>query len=320
VFSLGPALYRVSDVVRAAGLRGDLAALVETVRQGIACVKQAAEADTMPTDAEIEAAGSEFRYDRDLISADEMHAWLERWGLSIEDWTGYLERHLLRRRWEEGLPDLVARYPASDDEVAEHLHVEGICSGEYGRLAHELATRLAAYGRARDEGWVTAAAGDAAHLPDQEALAEAVERLRAHAVTPAAVHAEITARHLDWIRLDCEFAAFADLHRAREAILCVREDGRELARVAEDAGSVVERETLCLEEMEPAWRDSLLGAREGAIVGPLGQGGAFVVLRVHAKTLPVEGDPDIRRRAETKLLDSALEQEIANRVKWHQRL
>jgi hypothetical protein len=320
VFSIGPAKYRLSEIVRAAGPRGDLAALEATVRQGIACVKRAAEAKTLPPAAEIEEAASEFRYDRDLITADEMQAWLDRWGLTVESWTAFLQRLLLRQRWADELPDLVSRHAVSQGEIAEVVHVEGICSGQYGRAAHKLAAGLAAYERARNEGWLVEGASAAGDQANQARLDAGVEQLRANAVTPAAIRAEVAAHHLDWVRVDCEFVSFADLSLASEATLCVREDGRELSQVAADARSVLHRENLYLEEIEPAWREHLLGARAGDIVGPLRRDGGFVLFRVREKAIPVSEDPDVRRRAEASVLDRALEQEISHRVKWHHRL
>jgi hypothetical protein len=320
VFSIGPAQYRLSEIVRAAGRWGDLTALEETVRQGLACAQRADQTETLPTDGEIEAAASEFRYDRDLIAADEMEAWLDRWGLSFESWTAYLQRLLLRQRWADDLSDLVSQHPVSQEEIDEVVHVEGICSGHYGRVAHTLAAQLAAYERARDEGWLAEsdAAGDEPGA--QSRLDAALELFRARAVTPAAIRAEVASHHLDWVRVDCELVSFADLNRAREAILCVREDGRELAQVAADARTVLHRANLYLGEVEPAWRDPLLGARESALVGPLSRDGAFVVLLVREKALPTAEDPDVRGRAEASVLDRALEQEISHRVKWHHRL
>lgn len=320
VFSVAAATYRLSEIVGAARAWGDLTALEATVRHGIACVKRAAEAKTLPTDAEIEDAASEFRYDRDLITADEMQAWLDRWGLTVESWTAYLQRLLLGQRWADELPDLVSQHAVSQGEIAEVVHVEGICSGQYGRAAHKLAAGLAAYERARDEGWLAESdtAGDEPAV--QARLDAAVEQLRANAVTPAAVRAEVAAHHLDWVRVDCELVSFADLPLAREATLCVREDGRELSQVAADARSVLHRENLYLEEVEPAWRDHLLAARAGDILGPLSRDGSFVLLRVREKALPAPEDPDVRRRAEASLLDRVLEQEISHRVKWHHRL
>jgi hypothetical protein len=38
------------------------------------------------------------RYDRDLISAADVTAWLDRVGLSADEWIDYLRRDLLRQQ------------------------------------------------------------------------------------------------------------------------------------------------------------------------------------------------------------------------------
>ena len=99
----------------------------------------------------------------------------------------------------------------------------------------------------------------------------------------------------------------------------MRDDGRELEQVAADARARLDRRRLYLEETEPAWRDHLLGARAGDVVGPLSQDDGFVIVLVRNKALPDAGDDDVRQHAEASLLRRAVEHEIANRVKWHLR-
>jgi hypothetical protein len=207
------------------------------------------------------------------------------------------------------------QHPVSAAEVAEAVHVEGICAGDYGRVALKLAARLAAWELARTEGWQ--AVGDE---PEVAVLDAAVDRLRERLVTPATLRAEVASHHLDWVRVDGELLAFPELARAREAALCVRDDGRALAEVAADARTVVRRGRFYLEDVEPAWRDALLAAQSGDLVGPLRGPSGFVVFLVTRKVLPVEDDPDVRARAVAALLDRALEHELSHRVKWHQRL
>lgn len=318
VFTIGSVRYRLPDIVHAARVWGDLAGLEEAVREGMACVNHAAQEGSLPTDVEVEAAASDFRYARDLVAADEMHAWLDHWGLDVEAWTAYLERRLLRQRWADEVADILLRHPVSQAEIAEAIHAEGICSGEYGRVAQKLAARLAACEWAREEGGL-AESDTAVDEPVLARLDAAVERLREHVLTPAAIRAEVAARHLDWVRVDGQYVAFPDLPRAREAVLCVREDGRTLSQVAADAQTVLHPARFYLEDVEPAWRDQLLGARPGDLVGPLGRDSEFVVLLVTRKVLPVQEDTDVHGRAESTLLERALQQEMSHRVKWHRR-
>jgi hypothetical protein len=317
VFAVGDTKYRVDDVVRAARHWGDLSALDAEVREGIACVKCAAETDRAPTAEELEEAAAEFRYARDLITAEETETWLERWELTVESWTEYLERALLRGRWASELEDIVSHYPVTREEIDRTLHAEAICSGRFGRVAHKLAGRVAAYEQAREEGWAPdqrVADDPASSLPGLEA---AFQWFRDRALTPAAVTAEIASHHLDWICVDCQWVAFPDIQGAREAALCVREDGRELTDVAVDARADVGRARLYLDEVEPGWRDHLVSASTGDLLGPLAADTGFALVLVGEKVLPSPDDVGVRRRAEAALVERALELEISHRVTWH---
>lgn len=320
IFTVGSAHYRLRDVVRAARVWGDFDDLLESVRQGIACVDRATEEGTLPPATEIEAAAAEFRYDRDLISADETHAWLGHWGLTLETWTRYLQRCVLRERWKTELAGLVSGRAVSRQKIDEAVRVEGICSGRYGRVAHKLAGRVAAHARAREEGALSDDGATWEPALELGTLDAALERLRAEVVTPMAIRAEVGTRHLDWVRLECECLWFRDLQVAREAALCVRQDGRELAQVAVDARAELQHIRFRLEEAEPTWRDHLLGARAGDLLGPLARDDGFVLLAVRAKALPRPEDPEIYRLAEAALLQRAIDREVASRVKWHRRL
>jgi hypothetical protein len=87
VFSVGGEEYAWEDVALAAESWGDWARLRERVREKAACLRRMEEGDEDPlTDEELESAADEFRYDRDLVSGDEMREWLERWGLTVENW------------------------------------------------------------------------------------------------------------------------------------------------------------------------------------------------------------------------------------------
>src|SRR5262245_59852146 len=143
LFAIGEREYRLSDVLHAASAWGDLETLEQVVREGLACVERAVESDELPTPQETEAKAAEFRYARDLISADEALAWLDARALTLEDWTEYLHRALLCARWESELETTLCAHPADPEDVGEVLYVEGVCSGVYRELSSRLAGRAA---------------------------------------------------------------------------------------------------------------------------------------------------------------------------------
>jgi hypothetical protein len=114
--------------------------------------------------------------------------------------------------------------------------------------------------------------------------------------------------------------AFTDELVAKEAALCVREDGLELDDVARDAKSPINRAVMYLDQVEPVLKEHLLAAQKGTLIGPVKLGNEYALFWLADKQMPSDDDPEIRKRAEESLLKSAVAHEINNRVQWLARL
>src|SRR5258705_13583600 len=101
------------DVALAAMARGDWPAFERRLSEGLACAARADLEDASPSQEALDAAATAFRYDRDLISAADVNVWLERTGLTTEDWIGYLNRDLLREQWSGEIEDVLDRFAPS---------------------------------------------------------------------------------------------------------------------------------------------------------------------------------------------------------------
>ena len=296
LFAVDGVAYGWSQVLE----RADLAAQRAPARRGVACVRRAEALGGEPDDATVQSAAARFRYGRGLLSAEELELWLERWGLTVEEWGGYLVRSLLLERWAEKLAAIEAEFGGDGRVVEEAEFVDGVCSGLLEREAHALAADAALAGRS----------------PNLAQLAEAAAAARAAAASPAAVEREIAGRRLDWTRLDVDLLELADRDTAAEAALCVRIDLRELADVAQDCETVVERTSVSLGDGDAALAASLLAAQPGELVGPVERSGSFVLVAVRDRMPPTAADPELRRRAVTLLVDRAVERAVESRVEW----
>ena len=303
VFTVGERTYRWQDVVAAGRRWSSWAAVEARTREGIACRLRAEETGDPLTPDEVGQAAAEFRYERHLLSADELEGWLARWGLSLPYWMEWVRRSLLRKRWAAQLSTITAA--VGTDEVAEFVATEAVCSGALEQIAAKLAER-AAVADAMDE------ATDAGSMDD------AFQRFCASAASPQAIEREVHAQHVDWLRIECRWLAHEQEDVVREAALCVREDGRDLARVAADAGAHVAQDRIYLETAEPALRGHLLGARRGDLLGPLALAQEFRLIEVVDKLAPSAEDPEIRDRATRVLVRRAVQGEVVNRVRWHE--
>jgi hypothetical protein len=349
LFTIGNRSYVWEDLVAAGCLWGDWATLEERVRDGLICLARLDDLDDDDEDGlseeEVDAAAAEFRYARDLVAADDLEAWLEQRGLTIDGWLDFIRRSLLLERWAEDLDEIREEYEADDDEVAETMVCEAVCSGVAGRLVERLAGRAAIHTRATEEAAASgdavddkAAASLAAAVPDDQLerflpdVAAKARRERVAAVAslevawrrfaelvapPDALRGLIASRRLDWVRIATASVVVTDEDVAREIALCVKEDGRPIEEVAEEAGLSADSNDMWLEDADETLRDALIGAQPGDVLGPLTWKEGHLVLTVGDKRLPSDDDPDVRARAEHALLARTVEREVANRVTWH---
>lgn len=295
-FSVGDVLYTWADVAAFAQRDGRWARLVREVGEGLACERAGHVADP----ATVKQAATEFRYRHRLVSGEETEAWLRARGVDVADWMGYIRRSVLRAGCQatDGVP--------ADTDVDALLWSTGRCGGLLDDFARALAERVAVHVRV---------AGDVpTRLEEADA---AVERFRAEVVTVDAIEAVIAARHLDWLRVAMEEAHFGTEGAAREAVLCVRDDGLDLNEVCDLAGARLVQRRCRLEECDAAMRPLVLGARLGELLGPVPIEGGFVLARVESKIVPSSEDRDIRKRAGEVALAAAVRREVEERVRWH---
>lgn len=165
VFEVGDETYRWEDVVAFGILTGRLQGIEFRTRHGLAC---AAFAESQDEDPEIEErvdqAAAEFRYARDLVTAEEAEDWLAARGLETEEWLGVIRREVLRKVYASRLDELLRDYPPSQSAILDAIRVEWLCADGSSSLADGLAQWAAA-----------AAAEEELHPPDVVAEEEEEE-------------------------------------------------------------------------------------------------------------------------------------------------
>jgi hypothetical protein len=229
------------------------------------------------------------------------------------------------------MDDVIDRFAASPRQLEAAAVAEGICSGCFETFERSFAGRVAAV---VDAGVAIPPAGSV----DSAALEASVNRLaRQHAhwfaMRPEAdtrtrlatvlqiedrftalcdrltskecLREVVNAQGLDWTMIELDTIAFASEHAAREAILCVREDGLSLHDVAALARRSVQRVRTLLEEVPQQHRDRLLSVELGQILGPLASDDRFEVGAVIGRTAPSLDDARVAERARRAALDNA---------------
>lgn len=342
VFSVEGEPYCWRDVVLSAVQRGEWHAVEQRARQGAACARHAdAVSATLPAGA-LDAAGRDFRYAHDLVTAQSMEEWLARHELSVQDWTACLRRQLLRARWPADLEELVARYPTSDAEAVQLTVIEATCCSALDAWARVLAERAAAHAfviaSANGAGVPASTAHPESPEPTYtyplsvlwgddagtvEAAARRLRRLdqsltgfRAAQLTEHAVQAYVSSRQLDWVRFDCRIMAFPDAGMAAEAASMLRDDGEGFTSVYQAARTAPRAAQFFLDQIEDSMRGHFLGSRPGDVIGPMCVDDEYVLYEIEEKVLPNFKNADVRRRAEEGVLHRALGQQCEQRVDW----
>jgi hypothetical protein len=311
MFTVNETAFGWAEISAAAVAWGEWQPFVESVRQALACLDYAAATKQGLPSGELKEAVTAFRYAHNLISAEDAQAWLRRWELTTDEWMNCLRGSLLRERWSAKLKDIVAAHPVSDARLAAALRPHAICADQLGAWVVKLAGRAAVVAQAGEIG-----AGASSPHELIARIENSFAQAHQQAVTPQRLATKIADHRLDWIRFECRYIWFGEEHLAREAVLCVTEDGLTLDELADDARSVVQHWNFYLDEIETAARPLFLAARAGDWLGPVNLLEGFPLFSIAEKSLPEADDPHIRTRAEQALLRAWTEKAINERVKW----
>ncbi len=331
------------DVALGAMARGEWPAFEQRLAQGLACLARADAEDALPSEEALDAAATAFRYDRDLIAATDVNAWLERTGIPSDGWIAYLNRDLLRSQWSDDLDDILDRFAPSVKQLFAATVAEGICSGRFDTYWKALAGRAAfVFENDPDQfrrvcvdreasASLNAAAAELAHTHahwlSMRSAAEISARLTSVLQIESAFNERIDAiaangrlrdivdaNRLEWMRLELDTVSFPIEPAAREAILCIREDGLTLYDVAAMSHRNVERKALALADVDPEYRDRLLATEPGRIVGPLAVDDRFEVTALVSRTPATLADPIVAARARQALVDATIQHVIRSHV------
>jgi hypothetical protein len=300
VFAAGARTVDVRDVIAAALLRGELDAVIAAA----------------PGDGDVQELCDAWRYERDLITAEETERWLEARGLTLEEFDEFILRRSNGSAETWNLRDLEGR---------EELRIELLLSGEFDRLALRLSWRFAASLEAPaepceedrrtprlppqwgcDERW----------LDEMLAVEAAWHRETDALLTPPALQQALATLRLPLTRLEFEALDLESLDAAREAFLCVRDDGLSIAEVAREGGYTHSRVDASLEELSEECQQHFLSAIPGTVLPPLAQGDGFQLCQLIKKSQPELADARIRTRVEQHLITQHFSELASRHIRW----
>jgi hypothetical protein len=310
---VGDHTYRWCDVVAFARACGEWEAL--TLAAGRRAQRLASEPapPAAAVDRAVDEAAVAFRRERQLLAADELRAWLERWDLRIEDWLGYLRGSVLGDTLRGPVVAPVPG-PAADPRLT---WTEAVCSGALQVLAVRLATGLAAragVGRPPVE------PGEVSDPAIGLMLAADAEQFAAGHAGDAQLEVDVYNHRLDWTLVCCELVVHGREEVLREVAMCVRHDGLSLREAAARAGLTTTPVWSRVAEVDPALRGHLAATGVGELLGPVTVPGGVLLAQVIDRVAPDLHDPDTRAFATAHAGQQALAVAVTERARWHDHL
>jgi hypothetical protein len=345
VFETPGRIYTLGNVFSAAAFGGWTGGFWKDLEEALACEAYALDEGFEIDTAELQDAADRFRYQRNLVTAEETERWLSERELDEDDLVAFLGRRYWLRRFSRQAREIRDPYAPAPSTATDVLWPEVVFSGALGPLAVPLARRVAVaavegaggasvvrdgptdYARAAfferagcgPEGLTAWLAGNHCTLEwFRELLALETRYLRAcHDALSSQRYSEaLDSRRLDLMRISHRIARFPTERQAREAHLCITEDGEEFTDAVRRAGAAVEEHAPFLEDAPESLRAPLLSAARGEVILAAGPQGEMLIVQVIDKALPSIADPEVQARLEPVLLAWHFDPLVEMNVQW----
>jgi hypothetical protein len=341
VFTSGSESFTVRELIDSARVRGELESIWNELLRLVAAEERADEKELELDDSAIDQAAEAFRYEYDLITAEETEQWLEERGLTLNDFTDYFVRHY----WGNEVEDVEREeidLESAPNELRDLLIVELILSGELGRMAKRSSWRVAGSHEVGKNGldpealaaekerlfertgldenqladWVQAMNRDRGWLGRTLEM-EALYRQKSEALlNRKACEHEVAGLRLPLTQFDLETVELDSLDAAREALLCVHDDGMSMEEVATEGRYPYRRAEVLLEDLPEDLQQKFLSVSAGDILDPIARGDGFYICRVIEKAEPKADDDAVRERAEHSILERHFSELTAKHIQW----
>src|SRR4051812_5626851 len=245
--------YTAREAIHAALYRGELQPLWEAFLHRNAAEHEVDEKEMDLDEDAIDGAAEQFRYQHDLITAEETEQWLTVRGLTLDDFSEYFAR----RYCGEALGDKVKAdkldYVDAPEALRQHFAAELILSSELDPMITNLMWRLGAAAALDPEhpevtpellekerkaflkrihrkpeelpDWLGKLRRDERWLDESVKMEAAYQLRRESLVTPQTRQRELTQLRMPLTRYESEVIELESKDAAQEALFCVRNDG-----------------------------------------------------------------------------------------------
>ena len=342
LFASGPREYSVRDAIDAAHFRAELDDFWNELLAREEAVRLAQNGDGELDEGALDEASIAFRYQYDLITAEETERWLEARGLTLNDFSEYFAREQWMRAFRGQTKSALVPFVKASPEQRELFTVDLALAGELDRLATRLACRVAVREKRKPEeigpllieaerekfaqrtglakeavaDWLQGLERNELWLEENLAMEAAYRQECAKVLTKEARDREVSALRLPLTRLDMEMIELDSRDSAYEAFLCVRDDGMSMEEVAEEGRYPYRRTELMLEQIPDELQQKLLSLSPGNVLEPTARDDGFVLSRLIAKAEPKADAPEVRDRIEQRILERHFSDVVSDRIQW----
>jgi hypothetical protein len=336
IFSRGQEDFTARDVIDAAYVRGELVPLWNEFNRACECEQRASDEDLELDDSAIDSAAIAFRYEHDLITAEETERWLEDRAISMEQFG----EHFVRQYWARNYAgeivlsdrDYISATPEEKDSFVAHLTL----GGELDRMAEQLSFRLAAQAaQALSQGvaserekfvarekisdlprWLAQIARNGDWLDGILAGEIAFRHQMASALDERALERELVSMRLNLTRFELETIEVDSRDAAAEVLACVRSDGMELSEIAEESRYPFRHSEILLEDLPAEQQGSFLSARAGVLLDPIVREDGYELCRVKTRVDPQLSDHRIRERLQERISRRHFSELVSKYIDW----
>jgi len=327
VCACGTQEYTARDTIDAAIFRGEVEVKWKEFLHEVQAEKRADEKGLDLDESAISSAAEAFRYEYDLITAEETEAWLANRGLAFDDVVDYLTRQYYASALHEKIVPDEVEYDSASSDLRRLFLTELILSGELDRLTSDLTARLAARCAGKEPtpeaiaaeerkflhrnriepaqlaNWLEQLGRDSKWLNEMLAIEAAYRTHCDRLLVPEARQHELMALRLPLTRFETEVIELESRDAANEALFCVREDGMSMEEVATEERYPYRRSDFLLEDLPVDAQQKFLSVSPGDVLEPIARGDGFELCRVIKKIEPQADDPSVRWRIDRRLLD-----------------
>jgi len=248
--------YTARDAIDAAIFRDELDLEWKEFLHRVEAERRGDELDLDLDESTISSAAEAFRYEHDLITAEETEAWLANRALSFDDFSDYFTRDYYASILHEDIVPDEIEYNSASPELRQLFVAELILSGELDEMTKELMWRLAAFcaeGEPTSDAisaqerqfldrngiessqlanWLKGLGRDSKWFNEMLAIEAAYQTRCDTLLVPHARQRELVALRLPLTRFETEVVELESRDAALEALFCLREAGMPLEEVA----------------------------------------------------------------------------------------